>query len=148
MLFQKEKVIVPLTEVLCVERTQNFQRARTFFSEELAEIGYDGVIGAAAFRKVHDGLNPAQRSRLKHLCGEHFQNLQKNGSIICVGIAYPGRVIDCIDVRLDDGTADRDAWNVYARKYHKLNRFLNDISEGLADVFDGIFILPTVEELL
>jgi hypothetical protein len=117
-----------------MESSQNFQRAATFFREELVKIGYDGVIGATAFRKVYDGLNLVQKSRLKDLCGEHFQNLRKNGSIICVGIAYPEHVIDCIDARLGDGTVDRCAWNVYAREYLKLNRFLNGISKGLADL--------------
>jgi epoxyqueuosine reductase QueG len=141
----EEKVIVLLIEEACMERARNFQRVKTFFSEELAKIGYDGVVGAAAFKRVYDGLNPVQRSRLKDLCGEHFQDLQKSGSIICIGMAYPGHVIDRIDLRLGDGTADKDAWNVYAREYHKLNRFLNDISESIADVFDGIFVPATVE---
>lgn len=130
-----------------MERAQNLQRAATFFREELAKVGYDGVIGATALKKVYDGLNPVQKSRLKDLCGEHFQNLRKNGSIICVGIAYQKHAIDCIDVTLSDGTADKDAWNVYAREYHNLNRFLNDISKSLADVFDGIFIPATVERI-
>lgn len=128
-----------------MERAQYFQRAKTFFSEELAKIGYDGVIGATTFRKAYDGLNPLQRSRLKNLGGEHYQYLRKNGSIICIGIAYPGHAIDCIDVGLGDGTVDKDAWNVYAREYHKINGFLNDISEGLADLFGGVFVPATVE---
>jgi epoxyqueuosine reductase QueG len=128
-----------------MERAQNLKRAKSFFSEELAKIGYDGVIGAAAFEKVHDGLNRVQRSRLKDFCGERYRDVRKNGSIICIGIAYPGHAIDCIDGRLGDGTADKDAWNVYAREYHKINSFLNDISKNLADVFDGIFIPATVE---
>lgn len=99
-----------------MERAQNSQRVKILFNQKLVEIGYDGVIGAAAFKRVHDGLNPVQRSRLMDLCGGQFQNLRKNGSIICMGIAYPGHVIDCIDVRLGDGTADKDAWNVYARE--------------------------------
>ena len=53
----------------------------------------------------------------------------KDGSIICIGIAYPEHAIDCIDVRLNDGTVDKDAWNVYAREYHKINSLLNKISE-------------------
>jgi len=128
-----------------VERAQNFKRTKTFFSEELAKIGYDGVIGAAAFEKVQDGLNSVQKIRLKGLCGERYRDIHKNGSIICIGIAYPEHAIDCIDGRLASGTADKDAWNVYAREYHRLNRFLNNISNNLADVFDGIFIPATVE---
>jgi epoxyqueuosine reductase QueG len=128
-----------------MERAQNLKTAKTLFNKELTKIGYDGVIGAAAFEKVHDGLNPIQRNRLKDLCGERFRDIGKNGSIICIGIAYPEHAIDCIDGRLGDGTADKDAWNVYAREYHKINRFLNDISKNLADLFDGIFIPATVE---
>lgn len=128
-----------------MERAQNSQRVKSFFSQRLTEIGYHGVIGAAAFEKVHDELSPVQRSRLTDLCGEQFENLQKNGSIICIGIAYPGRVIDCIDVRLVDGSVDEDAWNVYAKEYHRLNRFLNEISRNLAEAFDGISVSATVE---
>jgi epoxyqueuosine reductase QueG len=128
-----------------VERAQNFQRVKSSFNQILAEIGYNGIIGATAFKKVYDRLSPVQRSRLKDLCGEQFENLLKNGSIICLGIAYPEHVIDCIDVKLGDGTVDKEAWNVYAKEYHRLNRFLNEISGNLADAFDGISVPATVE---
>jgi epoxyqueuosine reductase QueG len=128
-----------------MERVQNFQRVKSFFSQRLAEIGYHGVIGAAAFRKVRNGLSPVQRSRLADLCGEQFESLQKDGSIISVGIAYPGHVIDCIDVRRGDGSVDRDAWNVYAKEYHRLNWFLNEISGDLVNAFGGISVHATVE---
>ena len=123
----------------------NSQRLRDFFDMELSGIGYDGVIGVAEFRRVYFDLMPIQRSKLEDFCGAQFKILMKKGSIICIGIAYPEHVIDCIDVRLDDGTVDRDAWNSYAREYHKLNRLLNDISRGIADRFEGIPIPATVE---
>jgi len=128
-----------------MERAQNFQRAKSFFIRELADIGYDGVIGAAEFNKVYDDLMPIQRSRLMDICNDHFQDLRKNGSIICMGIAYPEHAIDCIDVKLSNGTANKNAWNMYAKEYHKLNRFLNDISKGMGDLFSGVFIPATVE---
>jgi len=128
-----------------MERAQNFQKAEVFFREELAKIGYDGIIGAASFKKVYDGLSSVQKNRLKGLCDERFEYLWKNGSIICIGMAYPEHAIDCIDVRSSDGTVDRDAWNVYAREYHRLNGFLNSISKGLAGLFDGVFVPATVE---
>jgi epoxyqueuosine reductase QueG len=131
-----------------MEKARNFQRAKAFFSEELAKIVYDGIIGAASFKKVYDGLSLAQKNRLKDLCDKRFEYLRKNGSIICIGIAYPEHAIDCIDVRLSDGTADRDTWNIYAREYHRLNGFLNNISKNLADLFDGIFIPATVEGII
>jgi epoxyqueuosine reductase QueG len=128
-----------------MERVQNFQRAKTFFSEEMAKIEYDGIIGAASFKKVYHGLSPVQKNRLKDLCHERFEYLLKNGSIICIGIAYPEHAIDCIDVMSSDGTVDKDAWNTYAKEYRRLNGFLNNISKDLADLFDGIFVPATVE---
>jgi epoxyqueuosine reductase QueG len=128
-----------------MESAPSFERAKSFFMRELAEIGYDGVIGAAAFSKVYDGLMPVQRSRLKDICEDHFQDLLKSGSILCIGIAYSERAINCIDVKLSDGTVDKDTWNMYAREYSKLNSFLNDISKGLRDLLNGVFIPATVE---
>jgi len=123
----------------------NFQRLRNFFDEELSGIGYDGVVGIAEFRRVYCDLMPIQRSKLEGFCHGQFKILMKKGSIICIGIAYPEQVIDCIDVRLDDRMVDKKAWNTYAREYHKLNRLLNDISKGIANRFGGIPIAATVE---
>jgi epoxyqueuosine reductase len=128
-----------------MENIRNFQSIRSFFADKMAEIGYDGVIGAAELKKVYDELIPVQRGRLEDVCSDQFRNLMRNGSIICIGIAYPEHVIDCIDVRLGDGTADRDRWNVYAREYHKLNKVLNITSKGIANLCGGIPIPATVE---
>jgi epoxyqueuosine reductase len=123
----------------------NSQRLRNFFDMELGEIGYDGVVRVAEFRQVYCDLMPIQRSKLEDFCHGQLKILMKKGSIVCIGIAYPEHVIDCIDVRLDDGTIDKKAWNIYAREYHKLNRLLNEISKGIADRFEGIPIPATVE---
>ena len=131
-----------------MERVRNFQKVKSFFGRKLEEIGCDGIVGVAKFKKVYDVLMPVQRSKLEDICGYRFQNLMRNGSIICMGIAYPEHVIDCIDVRMDNGTADKDAWNTYAREYHRLNRFLNAISEGIADLFGGLPIPATVEGIV
>jgi len=128
-----------------MERTRNSDRLGTFFGEKLAKIGYDGVIGVADFKKVYDELMPNQRGKLEDICSDHFQDLRKNGSIICIGITYPEHAIDCIDVRLSNGTADKHAWNTYAREYHKLNSFLNAISADISDHFEGVLIPATVE---
>lgn len=131
-----------------MERMQNFQRIKKFFIRKLMEIGYDGVIGVAEFRKVYDELMPVQGSKLEDICSEQFHSLMKHGSIICVGIAYPEHAIDCINVRLDDGTVDKDAWNVYAKEYHKINRFLSAISKEIADFFGDMPIPATVEGIV
>jgi epoxyqueuosine reductase QueG len=128
-----------------MRKLENFRRVKSFFDEKLAEIGYDGVIRAADLRKVDDELMPVQRNKLRDVCGKKFWDLTENGSIICIGIAYPEYAIDCIDVRLHDGTSDKDTWNIYAREYHKLNKFLNTISESIANFFCGTSIPATVE---
>jgi epoxyqueuosine reductase QueG len=126
-------------------RLENFRRVKSFFDEELAEIDYDGVIGVADFGKVYDELMPVQRDKLKDICGKKFRNLTENGSVICIGIAYPEYAIDCIGARLHDGTLDKDTWNVYAREYHEINKFLNAISGSITNFFGGTSIPATVE---
>jgi epoxyqueuosine reductase QueG len=131
-----------------MEREQNFQKVKSFFEEELAKIGYNGIIGATDFKKVYDNLMPIQKNKLQNICGDKFQTFMKNGSIICIGMAYPEHVIDCIDVKLSDGTVDKNAWNIYAREYPKLNRLLNTTSKNMAESFGGIPIPATVEGLI
>jgi hypothetical protein len=123
----------------------NFRGLRNFFDKELGGIGYEGVVGVAEFRRVYYDLMPIQRSKLGDFCHGQFKILMKKGSIICIGIAFPEQVIDCINARSDGGIVDKKAWNVYAMEYHKLNRLLNDISKGIADHFEGIAIPATVE---
>jgi len=116
-------ISVSLSEIICMERLQNFQRVKDFFFRKLAEMGYDGAIGVAGFKKVYDELMSIQKSRLREICGEQFHNLLKDGSI------------------------DKDSWNIYAKEYHKINRFLNAISEEITDFFGGIPIPATVEDI-
>lgn len=127
---------------------QNFQRVKNIFAQELRAISYDGIVGVAEFKKVYDELMPVQRSKLADVCSGKLQDLLRSGSFICIGIAYPERAIDCIDVKLENGSVDKDAWNIYAREYHKLNRFLNDISKSIADLFVGTPIPATVEGII
>ena len=127
-----------------MEKEQNFQRIEGYFKEELAKIGYGGVIGVAGFKRVYNDLMPIQRSKLEDICGDLFRNAMKNGAIICMGIAYPEHAIDCIDARSGD-TVDKDAWNIYAREYQKLNKLLNIVSKLMANEFGGIPIPATLE---
>lgn len=131
-----------------MQRKQNFHRVKSFFSGKLIETGYDGVFGVASSKDVYDSLMPVQRSRLEDICGDQFQTFIKNGSAICIGIAYPEHVINCINIELSDGTTDKDAWNIYSREYHKLNRLLDAISKDIANRFGGIQIPATVERIV
>jgi epoxyqueuosine reductase QueG len=128
-----------------MEKKRNLQSVKSFFMEELVRAGCSGVVGVAEFQKVYNDLMPVQRSRLEDICNRQFQSFMKNGSIICMGVAYSEYAIDCIDARLSDGTVDKDAWNIYAREYHKLNNLLNATSRDIAECFGGIVIPTTVE---
>ena len=130
-----------------MERLQNFRKVKDFFARKLAENGYDGTIGVAEFKRVYDELMPIQRIKLKDICGEQFKRLIKDGYIICIGVAHSEHAINCIDAKLDDGSVNKDSWNVYAREYHEINRFLDVTSGEIADLFGGIPIPATIEEI-
>ena len=130
-----------------MESVRNSRRLRIFVSERLKRIGYLGIVGVADLKSVYDALMPIQKRRLEDLCGGRFQGLLDSGSVICVGIAYPERAIDCIDIRLSDGSADKDAWNVYADEYRRINGYLNAISSDVSDHFGGVAIPATVERV-
>ncbi|MHC4464068.1 MAG: epoxyqueuosine reductase family protein [Planctomycetota bacterium] len=129
-----------------MERTQkNFQMIKSLFNTELKRIRYNGIIGVTGFKNVYRELMPVQRNKLKQVCKGRFQSFMEEGSIICLGIAYPEYVIDCIDVKFEDGTIDRNTWNIYTKEYKELNRILNDVSKGFSERFGGFTIPATIE---
>jgi epoxyqueuosine reductase QueG len=131
-----------------VDLAENSRRIKKIFDRELAATNHDGIIGVAEFRRVYDELMPVQRSKLADICGDQLPDLVRNGSVICIGIAYPERAIDCIDTRLENGGVDKDAWNIYAREYRRLNRFLDEISGDIANLYGGMPIPATVEGIV
>jgi epoxyqueuosine reductase len=130
---------------------QNFETIRGFFEQKLDDLGRDGVIGVAKFRDVYDDLMPTQQARLEQISGEQFSNLSQNGSIICLGMAYPKSAIDAIDAKLSNGTIDKNTWNIYAKEYDTLNKTLDAVAREIAQRFGGIVIPPvtgaTVEKV-
>ena len=125
----------------------NMGQIRSYFEGELRRIDYEGLIGVAAFASVHDELMPVQGQRLMEVCGDNSLNLIENGSIICIGMAYPEHAIDSINVVVD-GVVDKDRWNLYAGEYKKINGHLNDISEKIARRYGGIAIAATLGGLV
>jgi len=125
------------------EKESNLKRIREYFQSELKRTGYTGVLGVASFRAVCLELMPLQRTRLEELCKEQLQKLMERGSIVCIGIAYPDHVIDCIGVE-SGGAPDKNAWNRYARAYRDLNKVLDMISKKIADRFGGVAIPATI----
>lgn len=129
-----------------MERKQkNLQKAKNFFDSKLERLGYKGVIGFTGFRKVYFELMPIQRKKMQEICDRELENFIEKGSIICLGIAYPESVIDKIDARFEDGTTNKDDWNIYAKEYHRINRILDCISKDLSELFSGIAIPATIE---
>jgi epoxyqueuosine reductase QueG len=131
-----------------MESVGNSRRLEEFVGERLRRIGHDGVVGVAELKKVYGELMPVQKRRLVDLCGKGFRGLLKCGSVICVGIAYPERAIDCIDVRLSGGSPDREAWNVYADEYRRINGYLNAIACEISCQFGGVAVPATVENVV
>lgn len=133
------------------ETKQNFEAVKGFFEQKLAELGRDGVIGTAKFQHVYDDLMPEQQTKLQEISGKQFNSLLKNGSIICIAMAYPESAIDAIDARSSDGTVDKTTWNIYAKEYNALNKALDAVAREIAQRFGGVVIPPvtgaTVEKV-
>jgi epoxyqueuosine reductase QueG len=128
------------------EAKQNFEAIKGFFEQKLVELGRAGVIGAAKFQHVYEDLMPEQQARLNQISGEQFSCLLENGSIICLGMAYPESAIDAIDAKLTDGAVDKTTWNIYARDYKTLNKALDTVAREIAQRFGGIVIPPVTGE--
>lgn len=120
----------------------NFQSIRKVFAEESSKHGLKGVLGVAAFGTVFGALLPVQRRRLEELCGGDLYDLMRCGSVISIAYAYPEHAIDAIALRSGDGY-DKEAWNIYAREYRRLNWALDATAERLAEGAEGVFIPAT-----
>jgi len=125
------------------KKESNIGRIREHFLRELEQVGYAGVLGVASFGTVHRELMPVQGRRLEELCGDQFQVYMERGSVICIGLAYPGHVIGCIGAE-SGGVPDKNTWNVYARAYREMNGVLNMISMKIADRFGGVAVPATI----
>jgi len=126
---------------------ENLGQIRSYLYGELKRFNYEGVIGVASFASVQNDLMPVQRDRLMEIVGTRARALMEGGSVVCIGMAYPERAIDSINVVVD-GVVDKDKWNVYTREYRKINGHLDEISEKIADRFDGIAVTATLGGLV
>jgi len=125
----------------------NMGQIRSYFDGELRRIGYEGLIGVAAFASVYNDLMPVQRDRLMEIVGTRARALMEGGSMVCISIAYPEHAIDSINVVVG-GVVDKDKWNVYAGEYRVINGHLDDISEKIAEKCGGIAIAATLGGLV
>lgn len=112
----------------------NIEEIRNTFSE--LKKGKEGILGVASYQEVYDHLMPVQKKRLKEFgTGE---------SVIVLGIFHSYEAMESINTRRN-GKTDYEAWNVYAREYHELNRILNTAAYFIAELVDGTPIPATLE---
>ncbi len=108
-------------------------------TEEIEDIFKDvvkdkGILGAASYEDVFHHLMPVQRKNLSE------QGVGK--SLIVFGIFHSHKAIQSINVR-KNGKTDYEAWNIYAREYHELNKILNRTADVIAEYVKGVPLFAT-----
>ena len=113
------------------------------FQEEATKRVLKGVMGITSFEPVYSTLLPIQKKKLEKICGNQLDTLKKKGYFITIAYAYPNYAIRSIDIK-KRGSFDKEAWNIYADWYPRLNNALNDTVTRLAQVVDGIPLMATL----
>ena len=96
-------------------KQKNAEKVNQVFQDHISRLGERGVFGIANFQDVFSNLMPVQKERIRILCDTSFNDFIENGSIISIGVAYRGEVIDCINTTNNHDT-DFDLWNHYANE--------------------------------
>jgi epoxyqueuosine reductase QueG len=123
-------------------REQNRTLIRSFFADFLKEIKYDGYFGIASFSNVYDELMPVQQNKVNEILGKKIDDFMETGSIISLSLCYKSEIIDCINVKKEDGSIDKERWNIYAGEYEKINSLLTQIGKKISEKFGGYLIMP------
>lgn len=121
----------------------NFMKLREIFEDESSRHELKGVMGVAAFDSVYNELLLVQQTALEELCGGDFVKFMEDGSLISIAYAFPEYAINAIGLREGDGF-DKEAWNIYAHEYHRLNDALDRTAARLVEEAGGIAIPATV----
>ncbi len=93
------------------------------------------------FSLVFNNVMPSQQEKLKNLCKSELHTFLENGSIISLALAYSEEEISVID-------QEKKKWEFYANAYKELNQQLGILSEKIADLIQGIPLLPTIDGLV
>ena len=128
------------------EKTTNTVQIQQYFFDCLEEVKYKGTFGIANFSTVFNDLIPVQQEKLKEKLNEQLKEFMDTGSIISMGIFYPAKFIDCINVQ-KNGITDMERWDLYSDEYQHLNEMLIDVSNDIAQKFNGIAFPPTTEAM-
>ncbi len=119
------------------------EEIRVYFLQLLNSSREQGDIGFCSFKRVFEELMPVQQEKLRELTGNQYDSFMRDGSIVCIGIAYRASVMDYINSQCID-SPDYVLWNRYAREYDRLNKILNRMSNDIADRFNGIPLTATI----
>jgi epoxyqueuosine reductase QueG len=111
------------------------------FRRAAQNLNRKGDVKITKFDLVYENLMPSQQKKLKDVSGPEFKNLLDNGSIISLALAYTENEILAIN-------QEKGTWKIYAKAYVKLNYRLQILSKEIADIIQGIPILPTIDGLV
>lgn len=128
------------------DKTKNTAQIQQYFFNYLEKVKYKGIFGIAKFSSVYNDLMPVQQETIKESLKGQFKEFMNMGSIISLGIFYPAEVIDCINVQ-KNGVIDMERWDLYSDEYQHLNEMLIDVSNQIAQGYNGIAFPPTTEAL-
>ncbi|MFX0050807.1 MAG: hypothetical protein ACFE8U_05875 [Candidatus Hermodarchaeota archaeon] len=114
---------------------------RILFEIAAQNLNRKGDIKTTKFTYVYDNLMPSQQKKIKEISGLNFKNLLENGSIISLALAYTKNEIIVIN-------QEKEKWKNYVKAYMNLNQQLRILSEKIANLTQGIPILPTIDGLV
>lgn len=115
------------------------------FEKLISTINRNGDIKTVKFQPVYLNMMKVQQDRIKEICGNRFNKIEENGSLISILIAYTREEIQFINQLKPNGLKDTEQWNKYASAYYLMNDQLNKIAEKIARKVEGIPILATLE---
>ena len=128
------------------EKTKNTAQIQQHFFNYLEKVKYKGIFGIAKFSSVYNDLMPVQQNKIKITLKERLKEFLITGSIISLGIFYPAEIIDCINVQ-KNGIIDKERWDVYSDEYQHINEMLIEVSNKIAQKYNGIAFPPTTEAM-
>lgn len=128
------------------EKTKNTVQIQDYYFDYLEKIKYKGTFGIAKFSTVFNDLMPLQQEKLNETLKGRLKEFKDTGSIISLGIFYPGEIIDCINAQ-KNGVIDMERWDLYSDEYQHLNDMLIDASNQIAQKYIGIAFPPTTEAM-
>ena len=128
------------------EKSKNTAQIQQYYIDYLEKVKYKGTFGIAEFSSVYNDLLPVQQNKLKEATKGQLKEFMDTGSIASLGIFYPADIIDCINIQ-KNGAIDLERWDLYSDEYQHINEMLIDVSNKIAQGYNGIAFPPTTEAM-